>query len=127
MKNYPNLTEMGVLHPDQIEKFSVNSISNYDILRIDYNRRIGSLLPLSRTYKFPRVQKSVTMDGGTRQTATVMETDPALSAAVSELQDLLETKEKKNDVAKTILAELRLLEEDISLRAEYIRELVKNI
>lgn len=127
MKNYPNLAEMGVLHPDQIEKFSVNSISNYDILRIVYNRRIGSLLPLSRTYKFPRVQKSVTMDGETRQSVTVMETDPALRSAVSELQDLLEAKEQKKDVAKSILEELRLLEEDISLRAEYIRELAKHI
>lgn len=127
MKNYPNLAEMGVLHPGQIEKFSVNSISNYDILRIVYKRRIGSPLPLSRTYKFPRVQKTVTVDGGTSQTATVMETDPALSAAVTELQGLLKAKKQKKNVAESILEELRLLEEDISLRAEYIRELVKHL
>ncbi len=127
MKNYPNLAEMGVVHPDQIEKFSVNSILNYDILRIVYNRRKGSVLPESRIYKFPRVQKSVTVDGGKGQSATVMETDPALSAAVTELEDLLEAKEQKKDVAESILEELRLLEEDISMRAEYIRELVKHL
>lgn len=127
MKNYPNLAEMGVVHPDQIEKFSVNSILNYDILRIVYNRRKGSVLPESRIYKFPRVQKSVTVDGETSQTATVMETNPALSAAVTELQGLLEAKEQKKDVAESILEELRLLEEDISMRAEYIRELVKHL
>ena len=127
MKEYPNLVEMGVVHPDQIEKFSVNGISNYDILRIVYNRRKGSVLPVSRIYKFPRVQKSVTVDGETGQTATVMETDPALSAAVAELQDLLEAKEQKKDVAESILEELRLLEEDISMRTEYIRELAKQI
>ncbi len=127
MKDYPHLAEMGVVHPKQIEKFSVNSISDHDILRIVYSRRKGSLLPVSRTYKFPRVQKTVTVDGETRQKATVMETDPALRSAVEELTDLLAEAGHKQDVAKSVLEELRLLEEDISLRAEYIRELVKRI
>lgn len=127
MKSYPHLTEMGVLHPQQIHKFSVNSISYTDILRIVYTRPKGSILPVSRTYKFPRIQKSLKADSGARQTETVMESDPAFRAALAELQDITQAKKHKQDVAGEILEELRLLEEDISLRSDYIKELVSKI
>ncbi|MGB5621165.1 MAG: DUF3461 family protein [Gammaproteobacteria bacterium] len=127
MKTYPRLTEMGVLHPQQISNFSVNSIAYTDVLRIVYRRPKGSILPLTRTYKFPRVQKAAEIGVKKRKVKTVMESDPALREAVEELQDLMESKQQKQEVADSILEEIRLLEEDIALRAEYLRELVSKI
>jgi len=128
MKTYPHLAEMGVLHPEQISSFSVNSISYTDVLRIVYRRPKGSILPLTRTYKFPRIQKSLKLDDGTiKKKKTVMESDPALKAAVDELKDLMKSRKHKHDIANEVLEELRLLEEDIALRAEYIKELVGKI
>ncbi len=127
MKNYPQLKEMGITHPDQITKFLINGIAGTDVLRIVYDRRKGSLLPNSRTYKFPRVQKTAVVNKETGQTETVLETNPELVKALAELRDLLEKKQRKECVTDTILEELLLLEEDIALRSSCIRDLVRKI
>jgi len=122
MKDYPHLAEMGVVNPQQIDNYSVNSIGYTDVLRIVYKRPKGSLLPASKTYKFPRVQQ--TAKGKDEVT---MNSDPAFRAAVAELQDILEAKGKDQDVAAAIVEELRLLEEDIALRSQYIKTLLDKI
>ena len=53
MSNYPKLTEMGIQHPEEIEKFAVYTVGNTDILQVTYDRKKGSLLPVIRRYKFP--------------------------------------------------------------------------
>ena len=118
---------MGVVNPLQIEKFYINSVARTDILRIVYARPKGSILPQSKTYRFPRIQKSSLVDSGTRAAEYVLETDPALREAIDELQMILEAKENNQDVAGAILEELSLLEEDIALRSEYLRTLVNKI
>lgn len=122
MSDYPQLTEMGVLHPEQIDRYVVNSILNVDVLRIIYQRRKGSLLPVSKTFEFPRVQNEVTDSKG--QSQTVMETDPMLRAAVTELKQLLVAKQDKRTLAESIDEELQQLEEEIAMRCETIRELL---
>jgi hypothetical protein len=125
MSDYPQLTEMGVLHPQQIDRYMVNSISNFDVLRIIYKRRKGSLLPTSKTFEFPRVQRTV--PGSQGESQAVMETDPELRAAVTELKRLLETREDKRSLAESIDEELRQLEDEIAMRCESIRALVRKI
>lgn len=127
MKNYPTLSEMGVLHPQQIVKFAVNSIGYTDVLRIVYERPKGSVLPQTRTYKFPRVQKSISDSSAEGQSTDVMEGDPTFRAAVKELEDILQLKGTNQELADAILDELKLLEEDIALRADYLRTLVGKI
>lgn len=114
---------MGVLHPLQIASYSVNSIEYTDVLRIVYERPKGSKLPGSRTYKFPRVQKALNKDDA----PAVMESDPALKAVLAELKDVCERRSENLDVAGLMLEELRLLEEDIALRSEYLKTLVEKI
>ncbi len=55
MNNYPRLLKMGIQHPEQIKSYSVSSLNQIDYLLISYDRPQGSLLPISRTYEFPRV------------------------------------------------------------------------
>lgn len=127
MKKYSRLAEMGVLHPEQIDRYSVNSVDYIDVLRIVYVRPKGSLLPISRTYRFPRIQKSVALKSGDEETKIVMESDPCLRKALEELAALSAAKGRKQDIAAAILDELRLLEEDIAVRAESIRQQVSKI
>ena len=127
MKEYPQLAKMGVRNPDQIESFSISGLETTDYLKITYRRRPGSLLPVRRTYRFPRVQKTRAIPPGTDTTVTVLETKPALRAAIAELEDLLDTKLKRQTVKESILGELQALEEDIAQRAASIRELTKRI
>ena len=120
MSDYPRLKEMGVTHPKQIVHFSVSSIDYNDFLRIVYNRPKGSLLPVGRSYRFPRVQK--TLDSGDDK--VVMESSPAFKEALAELEALMGAKQGKLDVAVTMLDELRQLEEDFSMRIECLESLI---
>lgn len=123
MAEYPRLKEMGVNHPQHIVHFSVNSLEFTDHLRLFYERPKGSLLPASRTYKFPRVQKPLKSG----DTETVMASNPALLEAVAELETLLGKRESKAELATTILKELNQLEEDVAIRIDCVRNLVEKM
>ena len=127
MKNYPRLQEMGILNPQQIEKFSVYTIDDLDILRVIYARKKGSFLPASKNFKFPRIKKSVVVDSGTRQTGIIYESHPAFREALSELEHLKIEKSASANLSELISEEIRLLEEDIALRIAYIKSLVKKV
>ena len=127
MKSYPRLSEMGVRHPLQISGYTVSSIDYIDVLRITYDRPKGSKLPGARTYRFPRVQKTLPAGTTTDGAAAVMESDPALRTVIEELQQVTKLKGENQDIAQLIREELRLLEEDIALRSEYLKNLVDKI
>ena len=84
-------------------------------------------MPVSKNYKFPRIKKSVLVDSGTRQTGLVYESDPAFREALSELEHLKTEKSAAADLSELITEEVRLLEEDMALRIEYIKSLVKKV
>lgn len=127
MKKYPRLKEMGVLHPLQIDRYSVNGMETFDVLRLVYERPQGSFLPDTRTYKFPRVQSSVSVGSDNNKSAVVLETNPGLVAALAELKDLLKAKQQKEVVTEAILEEIGSLEQDIALRVACIRDLIKRV
>ncbi len=124
MSDYPKLTEMGVQHPLEIEKFAVYTVGHTDILRIIYDRKKGSLLPVSRRYKFAQIKKSVLVDSGTRQTETLYESAPAFRDALHELEQLKSIREKGQDLKAMISEEFQHLQEDIALRTQYIQSLL---
>ena len=127
MSEYPRLTEMGVTNPGQIEKYAIYTVEHTDILQITYDRKKGSLLPVSRRYKFPQQKKSVLVDSGTRQTEVVYESIGAFREALHELEQLKVKREKGQNVAALIKEEIRLLDEDISLRIQYIKSLADKL
>ena len=127
MSDYPKLTEMGVQHPEEIEKFAVYTIGHTDVLRIIYDRKKGSLLPVSRRYKFQQVKESVLVDSGTRQMETLYKSTPAFREALHELEQLKSIREQGQDFAAMIREEIKHLEEDIALRTQYIQSLVDKL
>jgi len=127
MKKFPRLLEMGIQRPQQIEKFAVYTTDELDVLRIIYERKKGSLLPVSEKYKFKRIKKSVMVDSGTRQTGIVYESDPAFRDALTELEHLMAEKTQAADLSELIADEIKLLEEDVALRIKYIKSLVNKV
>lgn len=127
MSKYPKLTEMGIQHPDQIAKFAVFTVGNTDILRIVYNRKKGSMLPISRRYNFPQVKESVLVDSGTRRTEVLYQSTPAFREALHELEQLKLEKDQGLDLKAMIKEEVRLLKEDTALRTEYINSLIDQL
>jgi hypothetical protein len=127
MSKYPKLTEMGIQHPEEIEKFAVYTVGNTDILQVTYNRKKGSLLPIIRRYKFPQVKESVLVDSGTRKTQTMFTSTPAFREALHELEQLKLARKQGKDLKALLQEEVRLLQEDIALRTEYINSLLKQL
>lgn len=56
-----------------------------------------------------------------------MESNADLKLALDELAKILEAKQRKRGVGDSVLEEIALLEEDIAVRSERLRELVKQI
>ena len=127
MEDYPRLTEMGVLHPQQIADFSINALDHIDYLRIVYDRPKGSLLATSRSYKFPREQKEIEGDNGSTTTRYVMESSSEFREAVAELRALLDGKEDKQELAATMLDQLHQLEEEFCMHAEALKALIEKV
>ena len=98
---------------------------NTDILRIIYDRKKGSILPVSRKYRFPRLKKSTLVDSGTRQTEVIYESSAEFRNAISELSDLMKSRQSSEEVRKLILEEIHALEEDVAARIHYIKSLVE--
>ena len=120
MKRYPQLSEMGVTQTHEIVSFSVSSLGFTDVLRIEYERPSHSILPQTKTFRFPRVQKSARPND-------VMETSPAFAKAVEELEQIIALKGRIEDIAGDILAEVGRLDEEVSMRSEQIRKLVARL
>ena len=115
---------MGVIHPKQIVRFSVNSVDYIDVLQIAYDRPKGSLLPVTRTYRFPRIQKTLDAGASGKPGKVVMESDPALREAVDELRAVLGAKESKQDLAAEMLEELRRMQTEFELHNECLKEMI---
>ena len=67
------------------------------------------------------------VDSGTGRTQHVYESAPVLREALEELEKLKAKREKGQDTASLIREELRLLEQDVALRTQYIRSLVEKL
>lgn len=125
MTTYPRLSEMGVTNPQQIADFSVSSMDYTDYLRITYERPKGSILPFSRTYKFPRVQKRAKA-AGSGDEGIVIESNPAFLEAIAELQEIVKTVKRLPKNARAILDELHQLEEEFSFRCGRLKALIRD-
>jgi len=127
MSRYPALTSMGVQNPEQIARFATYTTEDYDILRIIYERKKGSLLPVSRKYKFDRIKKSTIVDSGTRQTEVLFESAPEFQNALDELGQLMSARESKDETRKLIAEEVASLEEDVAARMSYIKSMMDKL
>ncbi|MFT5260241.1 MAG: hypothetical protein ACI9J2_002653 [Saprospiraceae bacterium] len=127
MSDYPSLKQMGVTNPSQITRYSLQNINNVDILRIVYKRAKGSLLPVSRKYKFGRAEKMVVTDRGQNKTEMVHEISPFLNKVISELSQVVKSKHSRSDSKEVIMDELMHLEEEMNTRIAYLKNLIQDL
>lgn len=127
MANYPALTEMGVSNPEQIERYSLQTNRNVDILRIVYKRKKGSLLHTSEKFRFGRAQKMIVIDGGTQQTELVHEISPFVIKVTDELRKLVNTKHSRSEQKAIIFDEMHRLQEETNTRIAYLKALIEKL
>lgn len=127
MSKFNALTQMGIQNPEEIQRFAIYTVENTDILRIIYSRKKGSILPVSRKYKFERIKKPTMVDSGTRQTTIIYEGAPAFRNAVAELNEIMDARKDSDNTRVLIAEEIRSLEEDIASRLAYVKTLVDRL
>ena len=124
MASYPALTEMGISNPQDIERYSLQTNNNVDVLRIVYKRKKGELLHSSKKFRFGRAQKMVVTDAGQNKTAVVHEISPFVIKVTDELRGLVKTKHSRDEQMAIINEELNRLTEETNTRIAYIKALV---
>ena len=125
MANYPALNEMGIHNPEDIERYSLQTNNNVDVLRIVFKKKKGELLHASKKFRFGRAEKMVVIDAGQNKTERVHEISPFVIKVTNELRELTRAKHTREEQLAIILDELGRLEEEVNTRIAYLRSLVK--
>lgn len=127
MADYPALAEMGVNSTENIERFSLQTVRNVDILRIIYKRKKGSLLHTSKKFRFGRSERMVVTDSGSQKTEVIHQISPFVIKVTDELRSIIKSKHSQGELKEIILDEIRRLEEETNSRSAYIKSLVEKL
>ena len=127
MSEYPTLNEMGIPNPEDIDRYSLQTVNNTDILRIVFKTRKGSLLPASKRFRFPRTEKLDLGDGNARDTQVYYEVPPVVRNAMVELDKIVKSKRNRAHQLEVIREEMQRLQEDTAARISYINSLIEDI
>jgi hypothetical protein len=127
MSKYPNLQSLGVSDPDQIDRYSLQTINNVDILRIVFRRQHGGLISESKKFRFGRAERYQRSEAGSQTPEVVYEVSPMVTKLMAELDSIVARKNSIEKQLEVIEEELKRLEEENSHRIAYIRSLVHDL
>ena len=128
MSDFPTLKEMGINNPQEIDRYSLQTVNeNMDILRIVYKRQKGSLLPASKRFRFGRSERILMGEDDTKSPMIHYEISPFVRKAMSELDKIVQSKRDRNYQLQVIREEMQRLQEDTTARMSYIQELVDEL
>ena len=127
MSDYPMLKEMGIQNPNQIDRYSVQTVDNTDILRVVYKRQKGSMLPESKRFRFPRVEKMTAGDGVSKENEIFYEISPAVHQAMAELDKIVHAKRDRAQQVALINEEIDKFQEETAHQIDYLRKLISEL
>ena len=124
----PNLTEMGVLNPEQIKDYvSVQISEDMDVLKVNYRRPKGSFLPKRRRYEFRRIGKPMPGNELRGTKAIRYEISPILARAVTELDSILANKKQTKATKQSLHQELSELGDELGERIAHLSKLIDTL
>jgi len=115
---------MGIKNPGEIDRYSLSTTNDVDILRVIYKRKKGSFLPTSKRFEFGRATKTVVTDSGTHKTEILYPISPFLQKAMEEMDEIIDTKKSTIEHAKLVKQELQSLHQEVASRLVYIESLI---
>lgn len=121
-----SLAEMGIRNPQEIIGYTLFTVHNKDVLRINYKRKKGSLLPVSKRFTFPRYQKLVPSDKAGEQ-SLLDEVSPMLLRAIEELDGLVKMKNNNESVKKALVEEIGYIEQELHARLNALKVMVDKL
>ena len=128
MSDFPTLNRMGISNPQDIDRYSVQTASNVDILRVVFKTAKGSFLPVSKRFRFDRTEKVILAeDGDPRDTRIFTEVSPYLRDAMLELDKVVRTKRSAKKQVELIREEIERLKDEMAGRMDYIQSLLDEL
>ena len=127
MAEFKSLRQLGINNPDEIDRYSLQTVNNVDILRVVYRRKKGSLLPDSKKFRFARTEKIRGADPDARGTWIDYEVSPFIRDVMAELDQIVRAKHDREHKLEVIREELARLEEENTHRVAYIRSLIESL
>ncbi len=127
MASYPTLNEMGITDPEEIDRYSLQTINNIDILRIVYKRKKGSLLAASKRFRFGRAEKMQLEGSDHRGTQVYYEISPFVRKAMLELDQIVKGKRDRKHQLEIIREETQRLQDETTSRLAYIQSLMDEL
>jgi hypothetical protein len=124
MAEFKSLQQLGINDPNEIDRYSLQTVNNVDILRVVYRRKKGSLLPNSKKFRFARTEKIRGADSDPRGTWIDYEVSPFIRDVMAELDKIVRAKYDREHKLDVIREELARLEEENTHRVAYIRSLI---
>ncbi|TCS44094.1 DUF3461 family protein [Reinekea marinisedimentorum] len=124
---YPYLNAIGITDTDLIEKYTVRTEGNADVLKVYYAKNKGELFARSEKFKYPRQKKRIMVDSGTHTYSDTTEVAPALRFVVEELDKIVQREVEEVDVKEKILTDLRHLEKVVANKIAEIEEDLKKL
>ncbi|MDO9417762.1 DUF3461 family protein [Pararhizobium sp.] len=125
---YPTLALMGILNPEQIVSHSLVNISAAkDLLRIKYQRKPGSLLPMTRGYEFDRIPRASDPNATIGGELTVYEISPTLDEALQELRNIVDDQGGRSALIASILGQIDDMESEFATELAGLRAKLKQL
>ncbi len=126
--NTPNLTEMGVLNPEQIKDYvSVQVSEDMDVLKVNYRRPKGSFLPKRRRYEFKRLSKPMPGNELKGTQAIRYEISPILARAIGELDSILASNKQTTATKQDLQRELTELRDELGERISHLAKMIDTL
>ncbi len=107
---YNALKSLGVKHTEDIERYSLRSEHDQDVLKIYHIKKKGALFQRSEKFKFPRSTRMVRSDENPSEYKEMSEVSPVLTHVLAELDDITNHVHDEQSVKEQILSDLRHLE-----------------
>jgi len=109
------LKDLGITNPEQIDRYSLQTIGKIDILRVVYKRKKGSFLPDSKKFRFERREVMGATEG-----SIDYEVAPVVRQVMEELDPIIKSKHDQNRNLELLQEEIARLEEEHLHRIAYI-------
>lgn len=124
----PKLTEMGVMNPEQIIGYaSVQIAEDMDVLKINYKRPKGSILPKRRRYEFKRIGKPMPGSELRGTEAIRYEISPMLSQAAFEMDAILADSKRMVATKESLKAELDVMKAELTAHINHLSEMIDTL
>ncbi len=124
---YEGLKSLGLTSVEHVEKYSLRSEGDHDVLKIYYERSKGSIIKKSEKFKFHRPRRTVKWDSSSNDYSEVSEVSPLLTKVLAELDAITNQDKREADLKQQVLEDLKHLEKVVQNKIKEIESKLERL